>query len=89
MQGKAEPPAASATNPMMADERAPGPPAESVKKLDQIVQNFFNKVAVLVLDSRLSTRHTKTANGQKKLNKWVRGCPWTWEQAQSRWANLM
>lgn len=55
----------------MADERAPGPPADSIKKLDQIVQNFFNKVAVLVLDSRLTTSHAKSANGQKKLNKWV------------------
>lgn len=80
MQGRAEPAAAalqSSSNPMMAEERAPGPPAESVKKLDQIVQNFFNKVAVLVLDSRSTTKHTRTSNGQKKINKWVRKswCP--------------
>ncbi|KAG9251306.1 autophagy-related protein 13-domain-containing protein [Emericellopsis atlantica] len=48
----------------------PGPPVESVKKLDQIVQNFFNKVAVLVLDSRIKTKPTRTANGVKKPNKW-------------------
>lgn len=48
----------------------PGPPAEAVKKLDQIVQNFFNKVAVLVLDSRSTTRQRKAAS----TNRWVGGC---------------
>ncbi|KAF4122695.1 autophagy-related protein 13, partial [Geosmithia morbida] len=46
------------------------PPVESVKKLDQIVQNFFNKAAVLIIDSRMRTKPTRSTNGSKKPNKW-------------------
>lgn len=70
------------------------PPAESVKKLDQIVQvsktpstclvfnpfvtdtslllqNFFNKVAALVIDSRIKVKHIRGPNGARKTSKWV------------------
>jgi autophagy-related protein 13 len=45
-------------------------PAESVKKLDQIVQNFYNKAAVLILDSRIRVKPAVNANGQRKQSKW-------------------
>jgi autophagy-related protein 13 len=48
-----------------------GPPADSIKKLDQIVQNFFNKVAVLVLDARIKVQPVRNSNGLRKTNKWV------------------
>ncbi|PHH91047.1 hypothetical protein CDD83_1838 [Cordyceps sp. RAO-2017] len=47
-----------------------GPPAESVKKLDQIVQNFYAKAAILVLDARIKVKITRNANGLRKTNKW-------------------
>ncbi|KYK55159.1 autophagy protein Atg13 [Drechmeria coniospora] len=47
-----------------------GPPAESVKKLDQIVQNFYAKAAVLILDARIKVTTTRNANGMSKTNKW-------------------
>ncbi|POR32880.1 Autophagy-related protein 13 [Tolypocladium paradoxum] len=47
-----------------------GPPAESIKKLDQIVQNFYTKAAVLILDSRMKVKITRNANGMRKTNKW-------------------
>lgn len=46
------------------------PSAESIKKLDQIVQNFFSKVAVLVIDSRIKVKHIKGPNGARKTSKW-------------------
>ncbi|KAL8397675.1 hypothetical protein RB594_004399 [Gaeumannomyces avenae] len=50
----------------------PGPTRESVKKLDQIIQNFHVKAAVLILQSRTPT--TPTAASRKgdgrKTNKW-------------------
>ncbi|KAJ6442044.1 Class E vacuolar protein-sorting machinery protein hse1 [Purpureocillium lavendulum] len=45
-------------------------PAESIKKLDQIVQNFYTKAAILVLDSRIKVKITRNANGMRKTNKW-------------------
>ncbi|KAG6039397.1 autophagy protein 13 [Claviceps citrina] len=47
-----------------------GLPADSVKKLDQIVQNFFNKAAVLIIESRMKVKPSRNANGQRKTNKW-------------------
>uniref|UniRef100_A0A8H7NFR5 Autophagy-related protein 13 n=1 Tax=Bionectria ochroleuca TaxID=29856 RepID=A0A8H7NFR5_BIOOC len=45
-------------------------PAESVKKLDQIIQNFFIKVATLVIDSRIKVKPSRGANNQRKTSKW-------------------
>ncbi|CAG9999121.1 unnamed protein product [Clonostachys byssicola] len=45
-------------------------PAESVKKLDQIIQNFFIKVATLVIDSRIKVKPSRGANSQRKTSKW-------------------
>lgn len=47
-----------------------GASAESVKKLDQIIQNFYAKTAVLVLDSRIKTKPSRNANGARRPNKW-------------------
>ncbi|KAG6275689.1 hypothetical protein E4U48_002005 [Claviceps purpurea] len=47
-----------------------GLPADSVKKLDQIVQNFFSKAAVLIIESRVKVKPARTARGQPKTNKW-------------------
>ncbi|KAI9151657.1 Autophagy-related protein [Paramyrothecium foliicola] len=46
------------------------PPAESVKKLDQIIQNFYSKAAALILDSRMKVKPARNASGQRKVNKW-------------------
>uniref|UniRef100_L2G0D2 Autophagy-related protein 13 n=1 Tax=Colletotrichum fructicola (strain Nara gc5) TaxID=1213859 RepID=L2G0D2_COLFN len=49
-----------------------GPPADAVKKLDQIIQNFHTKAASVVLQSRIDLKpayHTR-GPGSKKLNKW-------------------
>ncbi|KAK2075320.1 hypothetical protein P8C59_009454 [Phyllachora maydis] len=43
-----------------------GPTRESVKKLDQIIQNFHSKAAVLILQSRMHT----TPAGDRKQSKW-------------------
>ncbi|CAM1502030.1 Fc.00g040140.m01.CDS01 [Cosmosporella sp. VM-42] len=47
-----------------------GPPADSVKKLDQIIQNFYAKCAALVLDSRMKVKPKRDVNGMRKANKW-------------------
>ncbi|PNY23551.1 Class E vacuolar protein-sorting machinery protein hse1 [Tolypocladium capitatum] len=57
-------------SPTTDSHPSPGPPAESIKKLDQIVQNFYTKAAVLVLDSRMKVKITRNANGMRKTNKW-------------------
>lgn len=57
-------------SPMMDNPSSLGPPADSIKKLDQIVQNFFNKTAVLIIDSRMKAKPTRSAKGQRKTNKW-------------------
>jgi len=50
---------------------APGPSRESIKKLDQIIQNFYYKAAVLILQSRLNlTPAVARNNDGRKLNKW-------------------
>ncbi|GAB0131738.1 autophagy- protein 13 [Epichloe bromicola] len=57
-------------SPTVESPSSMGLPADSVKKLDQIVQNFFNKAAVLVIESRMKVKATRNANGQRKTNKW-------------------
>ncbi|OAA50594.1 autophagy protein Atg13 [Metarhizium rileyi] len=57
-------------SPAVETNTAIGPPADSIKKLDQIVQNFFNKAAVLILESRMKVKPTRNASGQRKTNKW-------------------
>ncbi|KAL5872536.1 autophagy protein 13 [Pyricularia oryzae] len=50
-----------------------GPSRDSVKKLDQIVQNFYNKAAVLIIQARLNTTPIVAAasgRGTSKTNKW-------------------
>jgi DNA replication initiation complex subunit (GINS family) len=41
-------------------------------KITDDEQNFFGKVSVLVLDSRIKVKPTRTSNGARKMNKWVR-----------------
>ncbi|KJZ73196.1 hypothetical protein HIM_07393 [Hirsutella minnesotensis 3608] len=60
----------SMSSPTVENALAPGPPAESIKKLDQIVQNFYAKAAILVLDARMKVKITRNVNGMRKTNKW-------------------
>ncbi|KAK3899750.1 putative autophagy protein [Staphylotrichum tortipilum] len=48
-----------------------GPSRDSIRKLDQIIQNFYTKAAVLILQSRLETTPVggKREDG-KKQNRW-------------------
>ncbi|KAF5017569.1 hypothetical protein F66182_10486 [Fusarium sp. NRRL 66182] len=57
-------------SPTLENPPTPAPPADSVKKLDQIIQNFYAKTAVLVLDSRIKSKPARGANGARKSNKW-------------------
>ncbi|RDA90403.1 hypothetical protein CP533_1039 [Ophiocordyceps camponoti-saundersi (nom. inval.)] len=57
-------------SPPAENTTSPGPPAEAIKKLDQIVQNFYAKAAVLVLDARIKVKITRNPNGMRKTNKW-------------------
>ncbi|KAL7817514.1 autophagy-related protein 13 domain-containing protein [Trichoderma aethiopicum] len=57
----------SASSPTMEQ---PGPPAESIKKLDQIVQNFHTKIASVVVASRMKVKPIHGANGAPRINKW-------------------
>ncbi|RFU35145.1 hypothetical protein B7463_g1219, partial [Scytalidium lignicola] len=43
---------------------------EAIKKLDQIVQNFFPKAALLILQSRMPISTIVLRDGNKKVNKW-------------------
>ncbi|TVY83205.1 Autophagy-related protein [Lachnellula suecica] len=47
-----------------------GPSKDSIKKLDQIIQNFHTKAAIVVLQSRMSLPIVYTKEGLKKVNKW-------------------
>ncbi|RKF78308.1 Autophagy-related protein 13 [Golovinomyces cichoracearum] len=47
-----------------------GPSKDALKKLDQIIQNFHTKAAILVLQSRVSLPPIITQEGTKKINKW-------------------
>lgn len=49
---------------------ATGPSRDAVKKLDQIIQNFHTKAAILILQSRMSLPVMITKDGTKKVNKW-------------------
>ncbi|RGP67834.1 hypothetical protein FSPOR_5669 [Fusarium sporotrichioides] len=57
-------------SPSLESPPTPAPPADSVRKLDQIIQNFYAKAAVLVLDSRIKSKPARGANGARKPNKW-------------------
>ncbi|EPE04990.1 autophagy protein atg13 [Ophiostoma piceae UAMH 11346] len=46
-----------------------GPTKESIKKLDQIIQNFYLKAAVLVVQSRIPVTVSGGSRG-RKTNKW-------------------
>ncbi|KAJ4293971.1 autophagy protein 13 [Collariella sp. IMI 366227] len=46
------------------------PTRESLKKLDQIIQNFYAKAAVVILQSRINTASVGTREDGKKPNKW-------------------
>ncbi|OLN95978.1 Autophagy-related protein 13 [Colletotrichum chlorophyti] len=62
----------AAVSPIAEASPGLGPPADAVKKLDQIIQNFHTKAASLVLQSRMNLKpaHTNRGSGSKKLNKW-------------------
>ncbi|KAJ9165618.1 Autophagy-related protein 13, partial [Coniochaeta hoffmannii] len=48
-----------------------GPSREAIKKLDQIVQNFHTKAAVLILQSRINVTPTAARGSERgKTNKW-------------------
>ncbi|CAK7264965.1 autophagy protein 13 [Sporothrix epigloea] len=55
---------ASATSPAVG-----GPTKESIKKLDQIIQNFHLKAAVLIIQSRIPVTPSGGAR-PRKTNKW-------------------
>ncbi|KAK4133641.1 hypothetical protein BT67DRAFT_450072 [Trichocladium antarcticum] len=57
--------------PGSAESAGRDPSRESIRKLDQIIQNFYSKAAVLILQSRIDTIPTggKREDG-KKTNKW-------------------
>ncbi|KAF9875955.1 hypothetical protein CkaCkLH20_06401 [Colletotrichum karsti] len=63
---------AVAGSPTLESPSGAGPPADAVKKLDQIIQNFHTKAASVVLQSRINLKPTYTTrgSGSKKLNKW-------------------
>ncbi|KAL2127435.1 hypothetical protein VTI74DRAFT_9627 [Chaetomium olivicolor] len=46
------------------------PSRESIKKLDQIIQNFYAKAAVVILQSRINTTPSGLRDDGKKPNKW-------------------
>ncbi|KAG4028351.1 hypothetical protein MFRU_022g00710 [Monilinia fructicola] len=47
-----------------------GPSPEAIRKLDQIIQNFHIKAAIIVLGSRVALPIVFTKEGPKKTNKW-------------------
>ncbi|KAK0628720.1 autophagy-related protein 13-domain-containing protein [Bombardia bombarda] len=51
------------------DGAAAGPSPESYKKLDQIIQNFYSKAALVILQSRLNILPAEVKRGAK-TNKW-------------------
>ncbi|SPN99028.1 uncharacterized protein DNG_02067 [Cephalotrichum gorgonifer] len=52
-----------------ADPGSSKPPYESVKKLDQILQNFYLKAAALIFESRIPLHYTGQP-GSSKSSKW-------------------
>ncbi|KAH8882130.1 hypothetical protein GQ53DRAFT_462458 [Thozetella sp. PMI_491] len=52
-------------------ETASGPSRETVKKLDQIIQNFHYKAAVVIIQSRINANASGARRSEpKKANKW-------------------
>lgn len=47
-----------------------GPSQDSIRRLDQVIQNFFTKAAYIVLSSRMSLPVMQNKDGTKKLNRW-------------------
>ncbi|CAG8953463.1 hypothetical protein HYFRA_00010213 [Hymenoscyphus fraxineus] len=47
-----------------------GPSKDAVKKLDQVIQNFHTKAAIVILQSRMSLSIMIGKDGTKKVNKW-------------------
>ncbi|KAK8136539.1 hypothetical protein PG984_004479 [Apiospora sp. TS-2023a] len=47
-----------------------GPSKESIKKLDQIVQNCFMKAGTLVLQNRLRLTPVTLQTGEKRMSRW-------------------
>ncbi|KAL1840892.1 hypothetical protein VTJ49DRAFT_7634 [Mycothermus thermophilus] len=47
-----------------------GPSRDAIKKLDQIIQNFYYKAAVLILQSRLNTTPVAGRDENRKPNHW-------------------
>ncbi|TEA11428.1 Autophagy-related protein 13 [Colletotrichum sidae] len=61
-----------AGSPTIETPQGLGPPPDSFKKLDQIIQNFHTKAAAVVLHSRMRLKPTSIARGPsgRKPNKW-------------------
>ncbi|KAH7375311.1 autophagy-related protein 13-domain-containing protein [Plectosphaerella cucumerina] len=53
-----------------APPAAGGPSAESIKKLDQIIQNFHTKAAAVILEARMNLQPAKKTSSSKRINKW-------------------
>ncbi|KAE8453464.1 autophagy- protein 13 [Mollisiaceae sp. DMI_Dod_QoI] len=49
---------------------ATGPSKDAVKKMDQIIQNFHTKAAVVVLQTRMSLPVMINKDGSRKVNRW-------------------
>lgn len=47
-----------------------GPSREAMKKMDQILQNFFLKAALVILQSRIPLPVVIAKDGNKRVNKW-------------------
>ncbi|KAK7967108.1 autophagy protein ATG13 [Apiospora aurea] len=58
--------------PGSSDDRSQdaGPSKESMKKLDQIVQNCFMKAGALVLQNRLRLTPVTLQTGEKRMSRW-------------------
>ncbi|EFX04760.1 autophagy protein [Grosmannia clavigera kw1407] len=56
--------------PSSASLAVGGPTRESIKKLDQIIQNFFLKAAVLIVQARMPVTPSGSGRG-RKTNKWA------------------
>ncbi|KAH8601384.1 autophagy-related protein 13-domain-containing protein [Bisporella sp. PMI_857] len=47
-----------------------GPSKDAIKKMDQIIQNFYIKAALITLQARMPLKALILANGTRKVNKW-------------------
>ncbi|PHH75647.1 hypothetical protein CDD80_2200 [Ophiocordyceps camponoti-rufipedis] len=66
----ASPASSPQANQTRTNNPPPGPPAETIKRLDQIVQNYYVKAAVLILDARIKVKIARNANGMRKTSRW-------------------